>query len=77
MRIISQNGMDFPYEHIVVILDGCAVICRPISNMGGRYYHLGTYTSEERAEEVFRDINRHYKSIVNSGGCDSYKMPEE
>lgn len=77
MRIISQNGMDFPYEHIVVIVDGCNVICRPISDMAGRYYHLGTYTSEERAEEVFRDINRHYESIVNSVRYDSYQVPEE
>lgn len=77
MRIISQNGMDFPYEHIVVILDGKNVICRPISNMGGRYYPIGKYASEERAEEVFQDINRHYESIVNPGRYDSYQMPEE
>src|SRR5699024_3899010 len=50
MRIISQNGMDFPYEHVVVILDGCAVICRPVSDMSGRYYTLGTYKTENRAK---------------------------
>lgn len=77
MRIISQNGMDFPYEHIVVILDGCAVICMPVSKMEGRYYHLGAYATEERAEEVFSAINKHYENLVNAGRYDSFQMPEE
>ena len=56
MRIISQNGYNFPYEHIVMILDGKTIIARPISDMSGRFWTLGTYKSEERAEDVFRAI---------------------
>ena len=75
MRIISQLEMDFPYEQIVVIVNENRVICRPISDMGGRYYLLGHYYTEERAQEVFKEIQRTYKT------CDInfivYVMPEE
>lgn len=83
MRIISQNGMDFPYEHIVVILDGCAVICRPVSDMGGRYYPLGAYKTEERARDVFSSINKNYYNVplMDGDGClynqTTFIMPEE
>lgn len=83
MRIISQNGMDFPYEHIVVILDGRNVICRPVSNMAGRYYPLGAYKTEERAQDVFSSINKSYCNfILMDGDVHMYDqtvfiMPEE
>lgn len=83
MRIISQNGMDFPYEHIVVILDGRNVICRPVSNMAGRYYPLGAYKTEERAQDVFRSIHRDYEKLprmedgINFYNTHCFVMPEE
>lgn len=83
MRIISQNGMDFPYEHIVVILDGGNVICRPVSNMAGRYYPLGAYKTEERAQDVFSSINKSYCNVplMDGDGClynqSTFVMPEE
>ena len=70
MRIISQNGYDFPYEQIVVILDGKTIVARPISDMGGRFWPLGTYGSEERAEDVFNAIYMiRYRDYV--------RMPDE
>ena len=57
MRIISQNGYDFPYEKIVVILDRNSVICRTISDMNRRYYFLGQYDTDERAKEVFIELH--------------------
>ena len=70
MRIISQNGYNFPYEHIVVILDGKTIIARPISDMSGRFWTLGTYESEERAKYVFRAIYKVYPS-------EFIEMPDE
>lgn len=83
MRIISQNGYDFPYEQVVVIVDGKDVICRPISDMGGRYYLLGHYDTEERAQEVFSNINTSYYNIplMEDGNTfynqTSFVMPEK
>lgn len=70
MRIISQNGYNFPYENIVMILDGKTIIARPISNMSGRFWTLGTYESEERALDVFNAIYNLYPTKF-------FKMPDE
>lgn len=83
MRIISQDGMDFPYEHIVVILDGRNVVCRPVSNMGGRYYPLGVYKTNDRALNVFQSIHRDYENLphmedgINFYNTPCFVMPEE
>ena len=74
MRIISQNGYDFPYEQIVVIVNENRVICRPISDMGGRYYLLGHYDTEERAQEVFRELHDDISYEDNPKLC---YMPEK
>ena len=50
MRVISQTFMDFPYEHIVVFVDDNKVCCRPVNDMSGRYYLLGEYETNERAQ---------------------------
>ena len=70
MRIISQNRHNFPYEQIVVILDGKTIVARPISDMGGRFWPLGTYGSEERAFDVFNAIYNLYPTKF-------FKMPDE
>lgn len=83
MRIISQNLMDFPYGQIVVAVDDNKVICRPVNDMGGRYYTLGIYRDEERAEEVFNAIGDSYNnpdiSWSNSLAHEKriFAMPEE
>lgn len=57
MRIISQNGYDFPYEQIVVMIDGDSVKCKPVSDFVSRHDLLGMYGTEERAQEVFKELH--------------------
>lgn len=75
MRIISQNGYDFPYEQILVYLDERKICCKSISKPEGRYFLLGEYDTKERAKEVFREIQRTYKTC--NIDCLVYVMPEE
>ena len=83
MRIISQNLMDFPYKQIVVMVGDNKVICRPVSNMEGRYYLLGKYKDCERAKEVFHSINKQFSTIplMKAGEAlynqTTFVMPEE
>ena len=63
MRIISQNLMDFPYEQIVVSVDNNKVFCKPVNKMDGRYYLLGEYENNERAVQVFNEINKAYYNV--------------
>ena len=57
MRVISQSGMfDFPYEQIVVCMDGNNVIARFVgiekSNL------LGSYSTEEKAEKAMEMLHK-------------------
>lgn len=52
MRVISQNEQfDFPYGQIVITCDGNRVTCKPAHEMSGRYYLLGEYSTEEKAQK--------------------------
>ena len=77
MRIISQNLVDFPYEQISVAVDDNRVICRPVNDMGGRYYALGIYRDCKRAKEVFFEIIKHFENIVNRGRYESFCLAGE
>lgn len=57
MRIITQIGYDFPYEQILVYLYEREICCKPISIPEERYFLLGEYDTEERAEEVFKKLH--------------------
>ena len=59
MRIIDQNGCDYPYESIV-ISHGDGMICaRPVSNMEKRYF-LARYSTEEKAEKAMQKLHEAY-----------------
>lgn len=75
MRIISQSGMDFPYEQIIVFIDDNCVKCIPVSDMSSKSYLLGQYETEERAKEVFNEINDNYAHFDTSSMV--FVMPEE
>lgn len=83
MRIISQLGMDFPYEQIIVFIDDNCVKCKPVSDMSAKSYFLGEYDTEERAQEVFRSINTSYYNIplMELGGAlynqTTFVMPDK
>lgn len=66
MRVISQSGMfDFPYEQIVVCMDGKNVIARFIgiekSNL------LGSYSTEEKAEKAINMLHDEWIDYGNEG----------
>lgn len=83
MRIISQLGMDFPYEQIIVFIDDNHVKCKPVSDMSAKSYLLGEYDTAERAKEVFNSINVSYYNIplMEQEGAlynqTTFVMPEE
>lgn len=75
MRIISQNGCDFPYEQIIVLIDDNFVKCKPVSHMSEKSYFLGEYDKEERAREVFNEIHDNYARFDTRSMV--FVMPEE
>lgn len=76
MRIISQTGRDYPYEHIVVGVEENRVECRPVNDLYGRDFTLGTYKDFETAHEVFCMIRGTYLDKLPGQSC-VFEMPEE
>lgn len=63
MRVIAQNGkLDFPYGQIVITYEGNRVTCNPISNMSGRYYLLGEYSTDEKAKKAMEMLRIEYEN---------------
>lgn len=63
MRIIDQNGYDYPYESIV-ISHGDGMICaRPVSNMEKQYF-LARYSSEQKAEKAMQKLHECYTGVL-------------
>ena len=61
MRIISQNGCDYPYESIAISYSDGIIYARPISNMDKRYF-IAQYSTQEKALkslEQMRDVLYH------------------
>lgn len=61
MRIISQFGVDFPYEHIIVLREENN-ICGELSSAPDEHYLLAKYSSEEKAVEVLGDMRNAYRN---------------
>ena len=59
MRIIDQNGCDYPYESIVISHGDGIVYARPISNMDNRYL-LAEYSTPEKAEKAMQKLHEAY-----------------
>ena len=51
MRIIDQNGCDYPYESIAISSDDGIIYAIPISNMDKRYL-IAQYSTQEKAEKA-------------------------
>lgn len=68
MRIIAQDGCDYPYESIV-ISNGDGIICgRSISNMDKRYL-IALYSTQDKAEKAMQMLHEAYTGapfIVNN-----------
>lgn len=59
MRIISQNGCDYPYESIAISYGDGIIYARPISNMDKRYL-IAQYSTQDKAEKAMQMLREAY-----------------
>lgn len=59
MKIIDQNGCDYPYESIAISYGDGIIYARPISNMDKRYL-LARYSTQEKAEKAMQKLYDDY-----------------
>ena len=59
MRVISQNGCDYPYEGIAISYGDGIIYARLIFNMDKRYF-LARYSTEEKAEKAMQMLHEAY-----------------
>ena len=59
MRIIDQNGCDYPYESITISYSDGIIYARPISNMDKRYF-IAQYSTPEKAEKAMQMLHEAY-----------------
>ena len=59
MRIIDQDGCDYPYESIAILHGDGIVYARPISNMDRRYL-IAEYSTQEKAEKAMQMLHEAY-----------------
>ena len=62
MRIIDQNGCDYPYESIAISYGDGIIYARPISNMDKRYL-IAQYSTQEKAEKAMQKLRECYLGI--------------
>ena len=60
MRIIDQNGCDYPYESIVISHVDGMIYARPVSNMEKQYF-LARYSTEEKADKAMQKLHNCYQ----------------
>ena len=63
MRVIDQNGCDYPYESIAISHGDGIVYARPISNMDNRYL-LAEYSTQEKAEKAIQMLHNCYQGAL-------------
>ena len=59
MRVISQNGCDYPYESIAISYGDGIIYARPISNMDKRYL-IAQYSTQDKAEKAMQMLHEAY-----------------
>lgn len=69
MRIIDQNGCDYPYESIVLSVRDGIIYARPISNMDKRYL-IAQYSTQDKAEKAMQKLHECHIGIHAVGGLD-------
>lgn len=63
MRIIDQNGCDYPYEGIAISYGDGIIYARPISNMDKQYF-LAKYSTQEKAEKAMQKLHECYTGAI-------------
>ena len=59
MRVIDQNGCDYPYESIAISHGDGIIYARPISNMDKRYL-IAQYSTQDKAEKAMQKLHEAY-----------------
>ena len=72
MRIISQNGMDFPYEKVTLEIDDTDIYIRTLPSMNP--YLIARYSSAEKAS---RALIKFYESCSSIIPNNYFKFPQE
>ncbi len=62
MRVISQNGCDYPYEGIAISYGDGIIYARPISNMDKRYL-IAQYSTQDKAEKAMQKLHECYTGV--------------
>lgn len=75
MRILSQDGWDFPYESVIVFSEGKYVQAKLVNNPSSVYI-LGIYKSTQRARDV-TDVIREFYLGKAPDQTAVFNMPEE
>lgn len=75
MRILSQDGWDYPYDSIIVFSEGRCVQAKMVNNPNFAYI-LGTYKCTQRAMDVTDAIREFYLGKVPDKTA-VFNMPEE
>lgn len=63
MRIIDQDGCDYPYESIIISHCDGIIYARPVSNMDKRYF-LAKYSTQEKAEKAMQMLHNCYQGAL-------------
>lgn len=63
MRVINQNGRDYPYESIVISHGDGMIYARPVSNMEKRYF-IAQYSTQEKAEKAMQMLHNCYQGAL-------------
>lgn len=58
MRVINQNGRDYPYESIVISHGDGMIYARPVSNMEKRYFLRGIQP-KKKPKKLCRCFTKH------------------
>ena len=75
MRILLQNGHDYPYESIIIFSDGKYVMARLVSNPSFEFV-IGMYKTAQRAMDVTDEIREFYLGKAPDHTA-VFNMPEE
>ena len=63
MRIIDQNGCDYPYESIAISHGDGIIYARLISNMDKQYL-LAQYSAQDKAEKAMQMLHEAYTGVL-------------
>ena len=78
MRIISQDGKDYPYESLVLSVEHSSytdayLICgRVIGSLTNTAEILAKYTTKDRCDNAMRGMYKEYKHYSANSGSDLY-----